>query len=433
MIDAGGALGGFVFLLVLMFLGLPVGVAILVMSLTGAAVFLGVRPVLAYGTQAWSYLNNFVLTAIPLFILLGELLLRAGLTEKMYTSLSDWVRRLPGRLLHTNIFACGLFSAVSGSSVATAATIGTVALGDFSRRGYNERLVLGTIAAGATLGILIPPSINLIIFGAMTNTSIGRLFMAGVVPGVILIVVFVAAVMLLAATRPRLIGGVDEVDPLGVRLARLRYLLPPLAIFLMVMMTIYFGWGTPTEAAAVGVGMALVLAAANGRLGFDFLHEVFLSTIRLTAMIMFILTAALFMNFVVGFMGVPRAMTEFVADLGLTAAQTLAVLILFYFVLGLFMEALAMMVATVPVIFPLIVYLGMDPVWFGIFLVLMMEVALITPPMGLNLYVVQGIRGRGSINDVFIGVVPFILCMFAVVGLIIAFPGLVTWLPNLMF
>ena len=351
----------------------------------------------------------------------------------MYTSLSDWVRRLPGRLLHTNIFACGLFSAVSGSSVATAATIGTVALGDFSRRGYNERLVLGTIAAGATLGILIPPSINLIIFGAMTNTSIGRLFMAGVVPGVILIVVFVAAVMLLAATRPRLIGGVDEVDPLGVRLARLRYLLPPLAIFLMVMMTIYFGWGTPTEAAAVGVGMALVLAAANGRLGFDFLHEVFLSTIRLTAMIMFILTAALFMNFVVGFMGVPRAMTEFVADLGLTAAQTLAVLILFYFVLGLFMEALAMMVATVPVIFPLIVYLGMDPVWFGIFLVLMMEVALITPPMGLNLYVVQGIRGRGSINDVFIGVVPFILCMFAVVGLIIAFPGLVTWLPNLMF
>jgi len=239
--------------------------------------------------------------------------------------------------------------------------------------------------------------------------------------------------MLMAATRPRLIGGADAVDPLGVRLARLRYLLPPLAIFLMVMMTIYFGWGTPTEAAAVGVGMALVLAAANGRLSFDFLHEVFLSTIRLTAMIMFILTAALFMNFVVGFMGVPRAMTEFVADLGLTAAQTLAVLILFYFVLGLFMEALAMMVATVPVIFPLIVYLGIDPVWFGIFLVLMMEVALITPPMGLNLYVVQGIRGGGSINDVFIGVVPFILCMFAVVGLIIAFPGLVTWLPNLMF
>ncbi len=433
MIDAFGALAGFGFLLILMFLGLPVGVAILVISIVGAATFIGWQPVRAYGTQTWSYLNNFVLTAIPLFILLGELLLRAGLTERMYTSLSDWVRGLPGRLLHTNVFACGLFSAVSGSSVATAATIGTVALKDFSRRGYNERLVLGTIAAGATLGILIPPSINLIIYGAMTNTSIGRLFMAGVVPGLLLIGVFVIAIMIMASLRPQFIGGREPVDPLPVRLKRLRFLLPPVAIFLMVMATIYLGWGTPTEAAAVGVGMALVLATVNGRLGIGFLHEVFVSTIRLTAMIMFILTAALFMNFIIGFMGVPRAMTQFVTDLGLTAAQTILVLILFYFVLGLFMEALAMMVATVPVIFPLIVFLGIDPIWFGIFLVLMMEVALITPPMGLNLYVVQGIRGRGSINDVFIGVIPFILCMFAVVALIIFFPGIVTWLPNLMF
>ncbi|TVQ35138.1 MAG: TRAP transporter large permease [Geminicoccaceae bacterium] len=433
MIDAAGALGGFAFLLILMFLGLPVGVAILVISIAGAAIFIGWRPVMAYGTQTWSYLNNFVLTAVPLFILLGELLLRAGLTEKMYTSLSDWVRGMPGRLLHTNVFACGLFSAVSGSSVATAATIGTVALKDFSKRGYNDRLVLGTIAAGATLGILIPPSINLIIYGAMTNTSIGRLFMAGVVPGLLLIGVFVIAIMLIAAARPKLIGGADAVDPLPVRLKRLRYLLPPLAIFVMVMATIYLGWGTPTEAAAVGVGMALVLAAANRRLSFHYLHEVFVSTVRLTAMILFILTAALFMNFIIGFLGVPRAMTQLVSDLGLTVAQTIMVLIIFYFVLGLFMEALAMMVATVPVIFPLIIFLGIDPIWFGIFLVLMMEVALITPPMGLNLYVVQGIRGRGSINDVFIGVIPFIFCMFVVVALIIAFPGIVTWLPNLMF
>ncbi|MFW5679254.1 MAG: TRAP transporter large permease [Pseudomonadota bacterium] len=433
MIDAAGALGGFAFLLILMFLGLPVGVAILTMSIVGAALFLGWRPVLAYGTQTWSNLNNFVLTAIPLFILLGELLLRAGLTERMYTSLSDWVRGLPGRLLHTNVLACGLFSAVSGSSVATAATIGTVALGDFQKRGYNERLVLGTVAAGATLGILIPPSINLIIYGAMTNSSIGRLFMAGVVPGLILIAVFIVAIMLLATFRPHLIGGADAVDPLAVRLRRLRFLLPPIAIFVVVMATIYLGWGTPTEAAAMGVGMALVLAAVYGRLSFAYLHEVFVSTIRLTAMILFILTAALFMNFIIGFLGVPRAMTEFVTDLGLTALQTILVLIVFYFVLGLFMEALAMMVATVPVIFPLIVFLGIDPIWFGIFLVLMMEVALITPPMGLNLYVVQGIRGRGSINDVFLGVVPFILCMFAVVALIIVFPGVVTWLPDLMF
>lgn len=433
MIDAFGAFIGFAILLLVMFLGVSVGVAIVTISVLGAAVYIGWQPVLAFGTQTWSYLNNFVLTAIPLFILLGELLLRAGLTERMYNSLADWVRGLPGRLLHTNIVASGLFSAVSGSSVATAATIGTVALKDFSKRGYSERLVLGSVAAGATLGILIPPSINLIIYGAMTNSSIGRLFMGGIVPGLILILLFIMAIMLMALARPSVVGDSGQPDPLAMRLRKLRYLLPPVGIFVVVMSTIYMGWGTPTEAAAVGVVLALLLATANGRLNTRYLHEVFTSTVRLTAMIMFILTAALYMNFVLGFMGVPRAMTNFVADLGLSAFATILILIGFYFVLGLFMEALAMMVATIPVVFPLVVFLGIDPIWFGIFLVLMMEVALITPPMGLNLYVVQGVRGRGTITDVFIGVLPFIGCMFALVALIIAFPGIVTWLPSRLF
>jgi C4-dicarboxylate transporter, DctM subunit len=433
MIDAVGAMAGFGILLLVMFLGVPVGAAIVVISILGASAYIGWQPVMAFGTQTWSYLNNFVLTAVPLFILLGELLLRAGLTDKMYSSLSDWVRRLPGRLLHTNILACGLFSAVSGSSVATAATIGTVALHDFGKRGYNERLVLGSVAAGATLGILIPPSINLIIYGAMTNTSIGRLFMAGFVPGVLLIVVFMIAIAVIARLWPSVVGPPTETESLGVRLRRLRFLLPPVGIFAVVMLTIYLGWGTPTEAAAVGVVLALTFAAANGRLGLAYLHEVFTSTIRLTGMIMFILSAALYMNFVLGFLGVPRAMTTFVADLGLSAFQTILILIVFYFILGLFMEALAMMVATIPVVFPLIVFLGIDPIWFGIFLVLMMEIALITPPMGLNLYVVQGVRGRGPITDVFIGVLPFVACMFVMVGLILAFPAIVTWLPSIAF
>ena len=433
MIGVTGAFAGFGLLLLVMFLGVPVGVAILSVSFFGAWFFIGPQPVMAFGTQTWSYLNSFVLTAIPLFVLLGELLLRAGLTDRMYTSLSDWIRRLPGRLLHTNIIACGLFSAVSGSSVATAATIGTVALKDFSQRGYSERLVLGSIAAGATLGILIPPSINLIIYGAMTNSSIGQLFMAGIVPGVVLMLTFSGAIVVIALLRPAAIGGSHQLPPLRERLARLRYLLPPLAIFMIVMATIYLGFGTPTEAAAVGVVMALFLAIANRRFSIKFLHEVFLSTVRLTAMIMFILSTALYMNFILGFLGVPRAMTAFVAELGLSPTATLLILVVFYFVLGLFMEALAMMVATVPVVFPLITYLGIDPIWFGIFLVLMMEVALITPPMGLNLYVVQGIRGQGSIADVFYGVTPFIVCMFTVVALIFVFPGIVTWLPSLMF
>lgn len=433
MIDAYGAMAGFGVLLIIMFLGVPVGAAILAVSFLGATLYIGIQPVMAFGTQSWSYLNSFVLTAVPLFILLGELLLRAGLTERMYTSLSDWVRWMPGRLLHTNIAACGMFSAISGSSVATAATIGTVSLKDFAKRGYNEKLVVGSIAAGATLGILIPPSINLIIYGAMTNSSIGRLFMAGVVPGVILILTFIVMIILISVFNPSVVGDSGKTPSLETRLKRLRFLLPPIGIFLVVMSTIYLGWGTPTEAAAVGVGLAFLLAAANGKMSFAFLHGVFLSTVKLTAMIMFILSCALFMNFILGFLGVPRAMTNFVADLGLTAFQTILILIVFYFILGLFMEALAMMVATVPVVFPLIIFLGIDPIWFGIFLVLMMEVALVTPPMGLNLYVVQGIRGRGSISDVFIGVIPFIFCMFFVVALIIAFPGVVTWLPSLMF
>jgi C4-dicarboxylate transporter, DctM subunit len=433
MIDVGGAVIGFFLMLAIMFLGVHVAVTMLVISIVGAWAYIGPGPVMAFGTQLWSNLNNFVLTAIPLFILLGELLLRAGLTERMYTALSDWVRGLPGRLLHTNIAACGLFSAVSGSSVATAATIGTVALGDFRKRGYNERLVLGSIAAGATLGILIPPSINIIIFGAMTNTSIGRLFIAGIVPGLLLIGIFSLIIVLIASFRPAVVGATGDPPPIRERLLRLHHLLPPIAIFLVVMGTIYMGWGTPTEAAAVGVVMALALATANGRLSFAFLHGVFTSVVRLTAMIMFILSSALYMNFVLGFLGVPRALTNFVADIGLTAFGTILLLIVFYLVLGFFMEALAMMVATIPVVVPLMVLLGKDPIWFGIFLVLMMEVALITPPVGLNLYVVQGVRGQGSIVDVFYGVLPFIVAMLAMVALIIAVPGIVTWLPSVMF
>lgn len=433
MIDAPGALTGFAILLLFMFLGFPVGASIMLISLLGAFIYIGWQPIYAFGTQNWSYLNNFVLTAIPLFILLGEILLKAGLTDKMYSSLSDWVRRLPGRLLHTNILACGLFSAVSGSSVATAATIGTVAIKDFNKRGYSERLVLGTIAAGATLGILIPPSINLIIYGSMTNTSIGQLFIAGFIPGLILIIIFMITIVVIAKISPNVVGFEEPIEPISVRLKKLRFLLPPVSIFFVVMVTIYGGLGTPTEAAAVGVFLSLIFAASNGKLSFDFLNDVFYTTVQISGMIMFILSSALFMNFIIAFVGAPRAMSAFIADLGLSATETILVLIIFYLILGLFMEALAMMVATIPIVYPLIIFLGIDPIWFGIFLVLMMEIALITPPVGLNLYVVQGVRGKGNIIDVFIGVIPFIFCMLIVVAAIMIFPSIVSWLPSVMF
>ena len=280
MIDMTGAAIGFVIMLGLMFIGLHVGVAMIATGVLGALVYFGPPVLLSFGTNLWSVMNDFLLTTIPLFVLLGELLLRAGITRNMYESLSDWLSRLPGGLLHTNIGACAMFSAVSGSSVATAATIGTVALDEFKRRTYHEPLVLVTIAAGATLGILIPPSVNLIIYGALTNTSIGQLFAAGILPGILLTVLFMVIIAAAALWKPSIAEQVTQIPPRAERLRRLRYLLPPFGIFVVVMGAIYGGWATPTEAAALGVVLAFFLAAANRALSFSMLHAAFVATMK---------------------------------------------------------------------------------------------------------------------------------------------------------
>lgn len=326
-----------------------------------------------------------------------------------------------------------MFSAVSGSSVATAATIGTVALDEFKRRAYHEPLVLGTIAAGATLGILIPPSVNLIIYGALTNTSIGQLFAAGILPGILLTLLFMAIIAIAVLWKPSLAEQVTEVPPRAERLRRLRYLLPPLGIFVIVMGAIYGGWATPTEAAALGVVLAFCLAAANRALSFDMLHAAFVATIKTSAMLLFIITAAFFLNFIVGLLGVPQAMSRAVTDLGLSATEMILILVLFYLVMGCFLETLSMMVGTIPIVMPVILHLGIDPVWFGIFLVIMMELALITPPVGMNLYVVQGVRGRGELADVYRGILPFVAAMLTMVGLIILWPQIVMVIPEALF
>ncbi|MFK7880880.1 TRAP transporter large permease [Roseobacter sp.] len=433
MIDLTGALIGFVIMLGLMFIGLHVGIAMLATGILGALVYFGPPVLLSFGTNLWSVMNDFLLTTIPLFVLLGELLLRAGITRNMYASLTDWLSRLPGGLLHTNIGACALFSAVSGSSVATAATIGTVALDEFKRRAYHEPLVLGTIAAGATLGILIPPSVNLIIYGALTNTSIGQLFAAGILPGILLTLLFMAIIAAAVLWKPSLAEQVTEVAPRAERLRRLRFLLPPLGIFVVVMGAIYGGWATPTEAAALGVVLAFGLAAANGALGFAMLHAAFVATIKTSAMLLFIITAAFFLNFIVGLLGVPQAMSRTVTELGLNATEMILILVLFYLVMGCFLETLSMMVGTIPVVMPVILHLDIDPVWFGIFLVIMMELALITPPVGMNLYVVQGVRGRGELADVYRGILPFVAAMLIMVGLIVIWPQIVMVIPEALF
>lgn len=433
MIDFAGAAIGFGLMLGMMVLGVHVAVSIFLISVLGAVVYLGPQLLNTFGTQLWAVMNDFILTAIPLFILLGELLLRSGITQKMYHGLSDWLGRLPGGLLHTNIGASALFASVSGSSVATAATISTVALPEFRARGYNERLVLGSIAAGATLGILIPPSVNLIIYGALTSTSIGRLFAAGIVPGLLLAALFMVAIALICTIYPKLAGIEMERPDLAQRMRSLRHLVPPLSVFAVVMGSIYLGWATPTEAAAVGVLMAFALAAGNRALNFRMLHEAFISTVRTTAMILLIIIAAFYLKFIIGILGVPQAMTAFVAAMDLTTLQFILALVVFYLILGCFIETLSMMVGTLPIVFPVVVFMGIDPVWFGIFLVLMMELALITPPVGMNLFVVQGVRRTGPVTDVFWGVLPFVVVVLVMVALITAFPALVTWLPYRIF
>lgn len=433
MIDPVGAAIGFAIMLGLMFIGLHVGVAMLATGVLGALVYFGPPVLLSFGTNLWSVMNDFLLTTIPLFVLLGEILLRAGITQKMYDSLTDWLSRLPGGLLHTNIGACAMFSAVSGSSVATAATIGTVALDEFKRRAYHEPLVLGTIAAGATLGILIPPSVNLIIYGALTNTSIGQLFAAGILPGILLTLLFMVIIAAAVLLRPSLAEPPGPPAPRHERLARLRHLLPPLAIFIVVMGAIYGGWATPTEAAAIGVVMSFLLAIGNGAMSFGMLHAAFIATMKTSAMLLFIITAAFFLNFIVGLLGVPQAMSRVITDLGLSATEMILILVLFYLIMGCFLETLSMMVGTIPVVMPVILHLGIDPVWFGIFLVIMMELALITPPVGMNLYVVQGVRNRGELADVYRGILPFVAAMLAMIGLIILFPQIVMLLPEALY
>jgi len=393
--------------------------------------FIGVPFLLSTGAMLWGVLNGNLLTAAPLFILLGELLLRSGMADRMYGAMSAWLSRLPGGLLHTNIACCGLFAATSGSSVATAATIGTVALPSLQQRKYPMPQALGTLAAGGTLGILIPPSINMIVYGSLTENSIGKLFIAGIVPGLLLtgsFMLFVLFNSMLNRDVPR-----EELPPLVERLRLSVHLIPPIVIFGIVMGSLYTGLATATESAALGVVVALFFAWKAGRLSWPMLETCFLQTARTTGMIMLILAAAFVLNLLISLSGVAETMTKAVTSLGLSATAMLLVLIVFYLLLGMFMDVMSMLVATVPITYPIVTALGVDPIWFGIFIILMCELALITPPVGMNLFVVQGVRpDRGGIGDVIRGAWPYVVIMMGFTLLLMAFPAIVTWLPSKM-
>ena len=418
---------------VFLFAGLHVASGIFYTAYLADALYMGALPSMI-ANITWSTMNDFILVSIPLFILLGELLSRSGVAELMYRSLSVWLRWLPGGLLHTNILASALFAATSGSTVATAATIGTIAQPTLAKLGYNERMVLGSIASGGTLGILIPPSINMIVYGALTSVSIGKLFVAGIIPGIALALTMSAIIVIVS-----LIWGDHHRDdgplpPLMRRIKMLLDLAPVFFIFVLIMGGIYTGLATPTEAAAIGIVGAIAIAAVNGTLSIRMLHESFLSSMRTTAMVMLVLTTAFLLNFSLSLSGLPQQVSEYIRDLHWSPTMTIWVLVLFYLLLGIFIEAMAMMVTTVGIVTPLVVNLGFDPVWFGVFITVMMELSIISPPVGLNLYVVQNLRPvKGSINDVFIGVLPFVVAMLIFVALLIQFPEIALWLPGKVF
>lgn len=386
----------------------------------------------ALGDMVWQTGTDFLLVAIPMFILLGEILLRSGIAGRMYDGIMKWLGWLPGGLMHANTGSCALFAATSGSSVATAATIGTVAIPQIEKRGYNEALFLGTIAAGGTLGILIPPSINLILYGLLTDTSVPELYLAGFLPGFLLAALFMVTVVVLCLLRPKWGGTKIEVT-WRERIEALPSLLPPVGIFIVVVGSIYAGLATPTEAAALGVVAALLLAAANRTLSIAMLRAAIEGTMRTTSMIMLIILAAVFLNFVLSIVGLTQALADFVTGLGLTPMQTMLLLIAVLVVIGCFMETLSMLLTTAPLITPIVVQLGFDPVWFGILLMVILETALITPPIGINLYVVQGVRERGNLTDVMKGAAPFVLTMFGMIALLLIFPQIALWLPEAFY
>lgn len=421
----------FFIMIALMLFGFPIAVVMAIMGAIGGVITFGWPLVDSMGPVMWGVMNENLLTAIPLFILLGEIMLRSGMADRMYNSLSLWLNRLPGGLLHSNIGCCALFAATSGSSVATAATVGTVAVPTLNQLGYDKARSLGSIAAGGTLGILIPPSVNLLIYGSLSETSIGQLFVAGIIPGLLLTGLFMLYIAISS-----LKGEERKIEQVSwsAKFASLGALVPPAIIFAIVMGSIYLGIATPTESAALGVVSALLMAAMGGHLSLEFFNRCFLQTARTTGMVLLIVLSAFILNVTLSLTGVAQIVTTWVTSLGISTVMLLVLMIAFYIVLGMFMDVLSMMVLTIPIAVPVVVAAGVDPIWFGIFIILMCELGMITPPVGMNLYVVHGVRkDDGPFSDVIRGAVPYVFIMIAFAGLLIMFPGIATWLPQTMY
>ncbi len=411
--------------------GIWIGLALMIIGYVGIAAFAPAPPLTVLGTTIWSSVSSWTLAALPLFIWMGEILFRTRISEDMFRGLAPWVGGLPGRLMHVNVVGCGIFAAVSGSSAATSATIGRMALPELRKRGYDEGMAIASLAGAGTLGLLIPPSIIMIVYGVAAEVSIVRLFIAGVIPGLLLMVLFSGYIALWAMLNPKRTPPPDPKTTFAERLKASASLIPVVLLIVAVIASIYLGIATATEAAVVGVVGALALSKWSGTLTWKSFTASLLGATRLSCMITLIIAGAAFLTSMMAYTGVPKALAAQIAGMGVNPYMLLALLTVLYIVLGCFIDGISMIVLTTAVVLPVIQAAGFDLVWFGIFIVIVVEMAQITPPVGFNLFVLQGLTGR-SIFYVAKVTLPFFLLMMLSVVLLAAFPGLATWLPSQM-
>ena len=419
------------FLFILLGAGVWIGIGLLGVAWIAMELFT-TRPVGdAMAVTVWGSASSWTLTALPLFIWMGEILFRTKLSEDMFKGLAPWVSKIPGRLLHTNIIGCTIFAAVSGSSAATCATIGKMTLPELQKRGYPDDITIGSLAGAGTLGLLIPPSIIMIVYGVASDTSITKLFIAGVFPGLLLASLFMGYVIVWSLLNPEKIPQPDAEFTFMQKIYESRHLIPVVLLIALVLGSIYVGIATATEAAALGVVGALALSAVQGSMNWPTFKDSLMGATRLYCMIALILAGAAFLTLAMGYIGLPRHLAEWISGLGLSPFWLLFGLMIFYIVLGCFLDGISMVVLTMGVILPTIQKAGIDPIWFGIFIVLVVEMAQITPPVGFNLFVLQGMTKR-EITYIAKVAMPFFWLMVVAVLLIYFFPGIITWLPSHM-
>jgi len=419
-------------LVVLLAGGVWIAIALLGLGFIGMVFFTNSPAGLLMATTVWGSSTSWALTALPLFIWMGEILFRSRISEDMFRGIAPWMDALPGRLVHCNVLGCGIFAAISGSSTATCLTIGKITIPELRKRNYDEAMVVGSLCGSGTLGLMIPPSIIMIVYGVAADVSIARLFVAGVLPGVLLMVLFSGYIMAWALLHP------ERTPPRAIRMSlrdklwEARFLIPTVLLIAAVIGSIYAGIASPTESAALGVVGSLILSAASRSLNWKTFSASVMGAMRTSCMIAFILTGASFLTVAMGFTGVPRAIAEWIAHMGLTPAGLIVVLTLLFIVLGCFLDGISMVVLTAAVILPSVKAAGIDLLWFGIFIVLVVEMAQLTPPVGFNLYVLQALTGRNMFY-VARASLPFFILMMVAVTLIWIFPEIVSYLPSKMF